>query len=49
MTKFKGSEYSESEEEEGEKAEGLLTTKLSRSTSVLLRHYSVDPEDASIV
>jgi hypothetical protein len=23
---------------------GLLTTKLSRSTSVLLRHYSTDPE-----
>jgi hypothetical protein len=23
---------------------GLLTTKLGRSTSVLLRHYSTDPE-----
>jgi hypothetical protein len=41
------SDESENEEAEG-KGETLLTTKLSRSTSVLLRHYSVDPEDASI-
>ena len=34
----------DSQQSESERADGLLTTKLQKSTSVLLRHYSTDPD-----
>lgn len=35
-------------DQSAEKEAGLLTTKLTKSTSVLLRHYSTDPEGDSL-